>query len=142
MTVSLVRRKTEHPPLSAGTCLSLQLWSDPMQFGEVRQIVGAWLRLWGHGSLVDSAAMCVTELLANVHRHVRLPECELSLVNWPGGVRLSVSDTSPTLPVLTEPDWVAENGRGLFLLAHTAELWGVVPTATGKTVWVLLREDS
>ncbi len=140
MAVSVVRKRTESVPAVWGGGYTLQLWADPAQFGVVRRIVGAHLRLWGHAGLVDAAAMCVTELLANVHRHVQTPECELALVNVPGGVRASVSDSSSVLPVLSEPDWFAESGRGLFMLAHTAELWGTMPTASGKTVWVFLRD--
>ncbi len=143
MTVSVVCTEPESPPsIGSWGMYSLQLRANPIQFAAVRRIVGAHLRLWGHESLIDPAAMCVTELLANVYRHVSRPECELALLNVPGGVRASVSDMSSVLPVASEPDWCAESGRGLFLLAHTAERWGTMPTATGKTVWVLLREVS
>ncbi len=139
MALSVVEERTESPPVVWGG-LTLQLWADPAQFGAVRRIVGAHCRLWGHESLIDAATMCVTEMLANVHRHVRVRECELALLNVPDGVRASVSDMSSVLPVLTEPDWCAETGRGLFLLANTAELWGTMPTPTGKTIWAFLRD--
>ncbi len=143
MTVSDVRMDSESPPdLGSWERYSLQLRADPVQFGAIRRIVSAHLRLWHHESLVAAATVCVTEMLSNVHRHVQMPECELALVHVPGGVRVSVRDLSYVLPVASEPDWCAESGRGLFLLAHTAELWGTMPTATGKTVWVLLREVS
>lgn len=119
---------------------TLQLCADPAQFAAVRCIVGAHLHLWGRERLIDVAALCVTEMLANVHRHVSAPECELALLNLPEGIRAAVSDGSSVLPVVAEPDWCAESGRGMFLLAHAAACWGAVPTATGKTVWVLLRD--
>src|SRR4051794_27485572 len=108
--------KTQSPPE-----VVLQLRADPEQFSDVRRVVAAHLRAWGHTAFVDAALLCVTEILANVHRHVSAPECELRLRVLPeegGAVQLSVADRSPVLPVLcTEPDWEAECGRGMFLIA-------------------------
>ncbi|NJQ00068.1 ATP-binding protein [Streptomyces zingiberis] len=117
-----------------------RLVAVPERFAVARRSVGAQLRLWGYTGLIDAAAMCVTELLANVHRHVSSHECGLALHALPEGVRVSVSDRSSTLPVVpAEPDWHAERGRGLFLLSCTADAWGAEPTPTGKEVWALLR---
>ncbi|MGW7001831.1 ATP-binding protein [Streptomyces sp. NPDC054933] len=132
----------ESPPIvtTSGFC-RLQLRAEPAQFGAVRRIVGACLRLWGRSGLVDAAALCVTEILANVHRHVNPPECELVLENMPEGVRAAVGDRSSELPVVAKADWFAESGRGMFIVANTANLWGVSPSeGGGKQVWVLLRE--
>jgi hypothetical protein len=78
-------------------------------------------------------------MLANVHRHVKSPECELHLRTLPeGGVRVAVADRSPELPVwYTEPDWDTESGRGVFLIASVASQWGVTPRQgrRGKQVW-------
>ncbi len=142
MTASVVRVNADRLP-RAGSYerYTLRLSADPERFGAIRWLVGAHLRMWGRERLTDAAAVCVTELLTNVHRHVRDPECELSLLHLPDGIRVAVSDLSPELPVVVEqPDAEAETGRGMFLLAHTAERWGTVPSATGKTVWVLLRD--
>lgn len=118
-----------------------RLVAVPQRFALARRSVGAQLRLWGYDGLVDSAAMCVTELLANVHRHVSSHECGLTLQALPEGVRISVSDRSPALPVAEEePDWHAERGRGLFLLSRTADRWGSERTPTGKEVWVVLLD--
>lgn len=115
--------------------------AEPERFAAVRRVVGARLREWGHAELVDAAVVCVTEILANVHRHVDSPECQVSLRPLPeGGVQLSVDDGSPTHPIWhTEPDWEAETGRGMYLIASVADLYGVTPGETGKRVWVQLR---
>jgi hypothetical protein len=85
-------------------------------------------------------ALCVTEILANVHRHVESPECELRLEKLPDGVLAAVSDSSRTLPRFgAAPDWAAECGRGMFLIAGTADRWGTASTRTGKQVGVVLR---
>ena len=120
-----------------------QIVADPQQFALVRRTVGACLRAWGLRGLVEGTAMCVTEMLSNVHRHVDSPECELRLERVPEGVRAVVGDrSSAALPHrVEEPDCFAESGRGLFLLSRTADRWGSVPTATGKEVWVVLCAD-
>ena len=120
-----------------------QIVADPQQFAVVRRSVGTCLRTWGLRSLVEATAMCVTEMLSNVHRHVESPDCELLLERLPEGIRAVVGDRSAALPdpVGDEPDCFAESGRGLFLLSRTADRWGSTPTATGKEVWVLLREE-
>lgn len=119
----------------------LQLHAEPEGFAAVRDIVRTQVRDWGHPELVDAAAVCVTEILANVHRHVDSPECELTLRKLPeGGVRVAVRDRSPALPVwYTEPDWDTESGRGIFLIASVSDVWGVTPRNGGKQVWAQLR---
>lgn len=123
-------------------CYTLQLLAEPARFGAVRRIVRAYLRLWGRPQLTDAALVCVTEMLTNVRRHVPLCECELTLRNRPEGVLVGVADTSPVFPVVTWPEWCVESGRGMLLLAHTADEWGVLalPDGAGKQVWVLLRD--
>lgn len=118
-----------------------RLSADPARLTGVRRSVRDQLRAWGRVDLADAAALCVTELLTNVYRHAGSPECELTLDRLPGGiVRVAVGDRSPVLPVRApEPDWTAERGRGLHLIAASAHRWGVTPTATGKRVWVELR---
>ncbi|MEB8340939.1 ATP-binding protein [Streptomyces endophyticus] len=128
--------KTQSPPE-----VVIQLRAEPAQFSDVRRTVATHLRAWGHPALVDAAQLCVTEILANVHRHVAVPECEVRLrvLAEAGAVQVSVADRSPVLPVpCAEPDWEAESGRGMFLIAATADRWGVLPTRGGKLVWARL----
>lgn len=126
----------ESPP---GTAMRLS--AEPARLGAVREAVCDQLRAWGRGDLADAAALCVTEILANVHRHTGSPDCELTLSRLPGeGVRAAVSDGSRVLPVLGPlPDWTAERGRGLHLIAAAAYRWGATLTPEGKQVWVELR---
>jgi anti-sigma regulatory factor (Ser/Thr protein kinase) len=116
-----------------------ELTADPRAFARVRLIVGAYLRYWGWGEIVQPAAMCVTELLANVRKHAHSDDCVLLLQTSPSGVRIVVSDDSRDLPIVREPDWFAENGRGMFMLSKTADAWGAHPTGQGKDVWVEFR---
>ncbi|MET9873908.1 ATP-binding protein [Actinacidiphila glaucinigra] len=127
----------ESPPAAA-----MRVVAEPARIAEVRRAVSEQLRVWGREDLAPAAALCVTEILANVHRHAGSPECELTLDDLAAeGVRAAVSDRSPVLPVPAPgpPDWAAERGRGLHLIAAAAHRWGVRPTPDGKQVWVVLR---
>ncbi|MDT3396633.1 ATP-binding protein [Streptomyces sp. B1866] len=116
--------------------------ADPQLLADVRRAVGARLRRWGREELITAAAMCVTELLSNVHKHAASPECVLTLENRPRGIRAAVRDTDAGLPVLREPDFCSESGRGLFLLSKTAHAWGTAVDPSGKTVWFVLHAET
>ncbi|MFJ8145557.1 ATP-binding protein [Streptomyces sp. NPDC096094] len=105
----------------------------------VRRIVRSYLREWDLAELADAVELGVTELLANVVRHVPDRRCTLLLLRQAGGggVRVEVADGCPRLPVLAGevPD-DAEGGRGLVLLDAMVGKWGVGPgPGDGKTVW-------
>lgn len=103
----------------------------------VRRIVRSLLTEWEMAELTDAVELGVTELVANVVRHVRDRRCVLLVLRLGTGVRVEVSDGSPRLPVpavSVSPD--SENGRGLMLLDALADKWGAEPRADGgKTVW-------
>ncbi|MFF8091813.1 ATP-binding protein [Streptomyces sp. NPDC016675] len=103
----------------------------------VRRIVRSFLAEWGLAGVTDAVELGVTELLANVVRHVPDRRCTLLLRQTGGVVRVEVADGSPRQPVpalsVCED---SESGRGLVLLAAVADKWGVGPgPAGGKTVW-------
>ncbi|GGP98406.1 ATP-binding protein [Streptomyces mutabilis] len=105
----------------------------------VRRIVRSYLRQWDLAGLADAVELGVTELLANVVRHVPDRRCTLLLQRRAdgGGVRVEVADGSPRQPVPVAPvrdD--SECGRGLVLLDAVVDEWGVAPgLGDGKTVW-------
>ncbi|MET7320660.1 ATP-binding protein [Streptomyces sp. NPDC005549] len=107
----------------------------------VRRIVRSYLHEWDLAELTDAVELAVTELLANVVRHV--PDCRCTLLllrrmgGGEGGVRVEVSDGSPRQPVPAGPvSEDSECGRGLTLLDAVVDQWGVEPGPRGgKTVW-------
>ncbi|MFJ8135980.1 ATP-binding protein [Streptomyces sp. NPDC096013] len=103
----------------------------------IRRIVRSFLLEWGMPELADAVELAVTELIANVVRHVPDRRCGLFLLRQPTGVRVEVSDSSCQLPDLhPEFDAESENGRGLVLLDAVTDKWGVTRTAGGgKAVW-------
>ncbi|MEV4329170.1 ATP-binding protein [Streptomyces sp. NPDC049597] len=102
----------------------------------VRRIVRCYLTLWKLRELADSVELAVTELLANVVRHVPGGHCALVILRHPDGVRVEVSDGVDRLPVLRHADADDEDGRGLALLDAVVDKWGVDSRRQGgKTVW-------
>ncbi|MEU0894923.1 ATP-binding protein [Streptomyces massasporeus] len=110
----------------------------------IRRIVRSFLGEWDMPELSDTVELGVTELLANVVRHVPDRRCALLLLRQRTGVRVEVTDGSDELPRLPNTlDTEAENGRGLLLLDATADKWGVsLWSGGGKTVWFECGADA
>ncbi|CAL9436025.1 ATP-binding protein [Streptomyces sp. NPDC058947] len=104
----------------------------------IRRIARSFLSAWGMPELSDAVELGVTELLANVVRHVPDRRCEVLILRQAGGVRVEVTDgfaQLPTLPpALSQPE--DESGRGLVLLDAVSDKWGVDRRRCGgKTLW-------
>lgn len=107
----------------------------------IRAIARSLLDEWEMPELTDAVELGVTELVANVVRHVPDRRCEVLVLRQEGAVRVEVTDGSSQLPFL--PDELppeAEGGRGLLLLDSVADKWGVDAMGRGgKTVWFECR---
>ncbi|MER7227646.1 ATP-binding protein [Streptomyces rubradiris] len=133
---------TSHPSRHC----TVELQALPSRIGQVRRIVSAQLRYWHLDPLIDRAALGVTELLSNVHRHARPDKsCTVELELLPDRLTVSVRDHDPRLPVpadATDPaDAIplATCGRGLAMVAAVSESWGARPDGeNGKVVWFTL----
>ncbi|MGW0823539.1 ATP-binding protein [Streptomyces sp. NPDC002845] len=103
----------------------------------IRRIARSLLDEWDMAELTDAVELGVTELVANVVRHVPDRRCALLMLRQEAGVRVEVADGSARLPVT--PDDLSlegEGGRGLVLLDAVAGKWGVEPRGgSGKVVW-------
>ncbi|MFB6640717.1 ATP-binding protein [Streptomyces chartreusis] len=116
----------------------LRLTAGDHSARHIRAIVRSLLGEWEMRELTDAVELGVTELVANVVRHVPDRRCEVLVLRQPSGVRVEVSDGCAQLPVLPQelsPN--SENGRGLVLLDAVADKWGVDAAGRrgGKTVW-------
>ncbi|MFJ8492770.1 ATP-binding protein [Streptomyces sp. NPDC094038] len=121
---------------------SVELQALPSRIGQVRRIVSAQLRYWHLDPLIDRAALGVTELLTNVHRHARTDKnCTVEIELQLDRLTVSVRDHDPRLPVVEdglEIAPLATCGRGLAMVAAVSESWGVRPHDDGKVVWFTL----
>ncbi|MFD5794262.1 ATP-binding protein [Streptomyces diastatochromogenes] len=122
---------------------TVELQALPSRIGQVRRIVSAQLRYWHLDPLIDRAALGVTELLSNVHRHARPDKsCTVELELLVDRLTVSVRDHDPRLPVVadtTDASPLATCGRGLAMVAAMSESWGARPDGDdGKVVWFTL----
>lgn len=79
----------------------------------LRRILRLYLTRWGLLSVADAAELALTELIANVVRHVPGRRCQTLFFLLPGrGVRVEVADASPRLPHAVAGDTLDEGGRG------------------------------
>ncbi|SFD07873.1 ATP-binding protein [Streptomyces aidingensis] len=116
----------------------------PSRIGQVRRIVTAQLRYWGVPHLTDRAALGLTELLANIHRHAGADKhCTVELVLLRDRLTVSVHDHDPHLPQVRSPGGMATSGRGLALVQAVSADWGMRLRAdhSGKSVWFTLPAD-
>jgi hypothetical protein len=108
----------------------------------VRRIVRTYLTAWGMAPLSEVAELGVTELLANVVKHVPDSMCTVLLRRRGSGVRVEVYDNSPSLPCMRQAGEWAEDGRGLALLELLTHAWDSRRTGPNtKVVWFELRTD-
>ncbi|MGV9289201.1 ATP-binding protein [Streptomyces sp. NPDC003719] len=118
----------------------MELQALPSRIGQVRRIVSAQLRYWHMDSLIDRAALGVTELLTNVHLHA-VPDktCTVEIELLLDRLTVSVRDHDPRLPVVDDAEPLATCGRGLAMVAAMSESWGARPDGeSGKVVWFAL----
>ncbi|MFD5654970.1 ATP-binding protein [Streptomyces sp. NPDC127039] len=103
----------------------------------LRRVLRLYLVRSGMPDVADAAELALTELVANVVRHVPGRRGRVCFLLRPGGVRVEVADGCPELPVPAAADALGEGGRGLVIVAAVTDRWGVTPYARGrgKTVW-------
>ncbi len=123
-------------------------WVETFRFGPdvtapaaARRFVAAVLDLRGYAPLIEDAELAVSEVVTNIVRHAR-SEGVLVIRHRPGGVRFETTDSGGGVPDLQAPTPEEPTGRGLSIVAHVADRWGVDPSAPGpgKTVWFELGE--
>lgn len=136
-----------------GESYRLSLPNTARSAGIARDFVTSLLSGSPHGGIVDDARLCVTEVVANAHRHTRTSLIGLHVTVDPEHVTFAVSDDRPwTAPSAggrpggTLNDSEREGGWGLFLLEELASAWGSdvcgCCTPRHKTVWFTLAEQA
>ncbi|MFD7625032.1 ATP-binding protein [Streptomyces sp. NPDC059851] len=125
-------------------------WAFPAEPGAVRtarHAVRGQLRSWGLDSVGDVTVLLVSELVTNSLRYASGPiGVRLERREQPGGspaegapgggaLIVEVSDPLPDPPRERVAKADDEGGRGLHLVAASAQRWGTRHGKSGKTVW-------
>ncbi|MGW2087483.1 ATP-binding protein [Streptomyces sp. NPDC001880] len=123
-------------------CMTRKPWelpflAEPEEVAGLRRVVRLQLRLWGLSDVTDAAEICVSELAANVIRHVgEGTPCTLTAEMRDTHLRIGLRDPDTrALPTLISAGPDAEAGRGLALVDAVSERWGVILGADSKLVW-------
>lgn len=118
--------------------------AHPKEVAQLRRTLRLRLLLWGLSDHVDSAQICVSELVSNVIQHVGEGTPTTLRVEFnKSHLRLEVEDPDPrALPTLLAASTVLESGRGMALVdAVTDHRWGVSLRGDGKVVWCELAVE-
>ncbi|WNM36759.1 ATP-binding protein [Streptomyces sp. Li-HN-5-11] len=127
-------------------CMPRRAWELPFlaeaeEVAALRRLLRLHLEFWGLQELSEAAELCVSELVANVIKHVG-PGTPTTLAVRMNGTRLriEVHDPDPrALPTLADADSDAESGRGMALIDALTDRWGVDLTVGRKATWCELR---
>ncbi|HEY7489165.1 MAG TPA: ATP-binding protein [Streptosporangiaceae bacterium] len=122
------------------TDLRMELPPDARAAGAARAFVRRHLPELGFPKLVDNACLVAAELTTNAMKYASSHgPIWLSIRLAASRVLLEVEDGSPELPVLRDPDHLAESGRGLHVVAAFSAAFNWRRVGDGKIVWALLE---
>jgi anti-sigma regulatory factor (Ser/Thr protein kinase) len=130
-------------------CMPRRAWELPFlaeaeEVAALRRMLRLHLELWGLQELSEAAELCVSELVANVIKHVG-PGTPTTLAVRMSGTRLriEVHDPDPrALPTMADTDSDDESGRGMALIDAVTDRWGVDLTVGRKATWCELRTSA
>ncbi|MFD3695348.1 SpoIIE family protein phosphatase [Streptomyces sp. NPDC058646] len=110
-----------------------ELPSAPEVVGRARVLATEKLAEWGLQELEFTTELVVSELVTNAVRYGS-PPVRLRLIR-DRALICEVSDGSSTSPHVRRALETDEGGRGLFMVAQLAQLWGTRYHPRGKTIW-------
>ncbi|MEE1927412.1 ATP-binding protein [Streptomyces sp. TRM 70351] len=119
----------------------VQFRNRPESCGLARRLAAAVL----HGQwrlpvgVTDDGVLLVSELVGNAVRHTGAHHFSLRMFRRRGWVRVEIRDPSRGLPCLLPVRELDTSGRGLWLVEHLADRWGVDLLPRGKTTWFEIR---
>jgi anti-sigma regulatory factor (Ser/Thr protein kinase) len=91
---------------------------------------------------ISDAALVISELVSNAILHAYpLPgeQLQVAWARYDGWLEIAVSDGgSATMPQAGRPTPSSVSGRGLAIVSHLCQTWGVRTEDVGLTVWAIL----
>ncbi|MCP3820742.1 ATP-binding protein [Streptomyces sp. A3M-1-3] len=126
-----------------GDCAEWTFPAEPDAVRTARHVVRATLRAWGLDTVSDVTVLLVSELVTNSLRYASGPiGVRLARLDAAGdapsvrtALLVEVSDPLPDPPLERKAAADDEGGRGLHLVAVSAQRWGTRHDESGKTVW-------
>ncbi|MFD4986467.1 ATP-binding protein [Streptomyces sp. NPDC058374] len=101
--------------------------------GEMRRLTAAHLHIWGLGRLAGDVTLVVSELVTNAIEYGEGSPVGLRVTRAAHELCVEVTDGNPEPARSPSPSDLAENGRGLLIVAALAQQWDV--SNDGKTTW-------
>lgn len=146
IAVLLLRREASaaQPTAPRRTALTIAQ-AEPERISAARTLLREMLHDWADPEQVDSAVLMVSEMATNVLVHTdgdALMVAQASGEHGERRLRVEVSDGSDELPHKRRPGEMASSGRGLVLMEMLADVWGVDPRGSGKSIWFELYESA
>ncbi|NUS13337.1 MAG: ATP-binding protein [Streptomyces sp.] len=117
----------------------VHLTSRPESASTARRLALSVVRVWGLAQYGETVELLVSELVGNAVRHTGARSFGLRMRRRRGWIRVEVRDPSRALPCLLPVRELDVSGRGLFLVDHLSDRWGVDLQPRGKTTWFELR---
>jgi anti-sigma regulatory factor (Ser/Thr protein kinase) len=116
---------------------------DASSVGKARRLLRNELAAFDNADpdFADAAGLLVSELVTNAVVHART-DVTLHVAVRRGVLRIEVTDGSPVVPSARRPTALTGTGRGLQLVDHLADRWGVVKARKGKTIWFELAPSA
>lgn len=120
--------------------------ADPRAVGTARRFLRGALAGWGlDGDLIDTAVLCLSELVTNAVIHTGAPS-EVRATLEAGVVTITVRDQGSHRgdqpSQRPDDDPLRVHGRGLQLVAALSARWGSQLDAVGTTVWFVLEREA
>lgn len=145
--LSIVRQRCPERDRSGPSAFAVRvLGNEPHPAAAARRFTASTLHGWGMDALADDLAVTATELVTNAVRY-GVPtgaaagsgrSVWMSLVRQGFTVLCAVHDPGVGVPVVREPDHLAESGRGLHVVMSLSDTWGwTAPGRSGKAVWAV-----
>jgi anti-sigma regulatory factor (Ser/Thr protein kinase) len=132
------------PAKETTSLLTITLLNASFSAFAARYQVRAALQQHDLSDYASDAAAVTSELVTNavIHTDTEKIGLELSHLQGPEALLITVTDSSPSLPEKLDQEDVVEYGRGLNIVDTLSARWGWTPQGTGKAVYAVLTRDA